>query len=883
MSSPEQIQEMCNAIQSLRADMQSLHAENLLLRQQATTREAGRDDLPPMPFTFGKYDGNPRFIKEFLDACAVYFSFRPRAFESGRARVGFLIANLTGSALAWATPLVTNQDPPVNDYALFVQDFKNRFERSEVQYDAFLDVRQGNQDLQGYIAQFQALAVSAGWPDMVQQTIFRRGLNEELKDELGRVVRPNTFQELVTIVLQIDYRLQERRAERRRGRGSAPRYSPPQGRRERPTPEEPMQIGSTRGPLTKTERRRRLKQNLSVRAMLDCGAARNFIDVTWAQENQIPLREKDRPIPVEGVDGRPLSSGLITMETEPVTRIKGQLRQRLDPPSSGAEEAESRLLAEQNSSSSSSRRAAYPGPDLPAAGMEKQRPILLLMQLSLLLRSDGQPIRKGSPLSLVPRNPLVHLGDPVQFNCSRDCPSVIFNWKGLDTKPGSVSSTPRYSVLFIASAAVHNEGSIICEATCQGHRSQGSSQLRIYSLPDTMQLDQHPEDSGSGQPAHLTCTIRRVYPLDALTLSWYQGERKLDSPEQQDISSEDDDRDEVQSYQLRLDLPRGTAIDGAAYHCEAELRLEDSTVRRNKTLIYNEPAGHTSAATSAPSMAHPITAVTIKPNSTTETATARHIKTETATTHVGTSKTAATGAVPSTDAVTTRVNPTSETATEMSSRTESSKVNSRNETSITRLSTRAEAATTRANPKHETTTEMSSTTDSEAATTLNPAEKTVICKGSPKNETATSRGHVTNENATNIVIPTTETVLAKGHPETERYSIKGYSPTEIPTTRRRSSAELLSSRLRDSAARKRSSSTKHAVITRPTTTLPTSFKSKQPTRRAPPEVGVDMDSVAVWTVFSVLGLLTSSVGIRHLWKRLRFWGAKKGSFELDRL
>ncbi|XP_069470070.1 protein LDOC1-like [Ambystoma mexicanum] len=136
MASLEQYQELVAAIQNLTAEVQSLRAENIDLRQQVVLRRDDHGDRPTMPLSFGKYDGHPGGLKDFLDASKVYFTFRPHAYETSRSKVGFIIANLSGNALSWATPLVSNDDTSLNDYDQFVTAFKDRFDRPEVLYSS---------------------------------------------------------------------------------------------------------------------------------------------------------------------------------------------------------------------------------------------------------------------------------------------------------------------------------------------------------------------------------------------------------------------------------------------------------------------------------------------------------------------------------------------------------------------------------------------------------------------------------------------------------------------------------------------------------------------------------------------------------------------------
>ncbi|XP_069497935.1 protein LDOC1-like [Ambystoma mexicanum] len=167
MATPEQIQELVAAVQSLNVEVrnlnqevQNLRIENNVLHQLVANREPRNSDLPTLPLASGKFDGTPKALKEFIEACNVHFAFRPNTFATGLSKVGYVISNLTGNALAWANPLVTTDDPVLRDWDAFLTQLKQTFERPETKYMAceeMLEVNQGQMDLLTYIARFKTI------------------------------------------------------------------------------------------------------------------------------------------------------------------------------------------------------------------------------------------------------------------------------------------------------------------------------------------------------------------------------------------------------------------------------------------------------------------------------------------------------------------------------------------------------------------------------------------------------------------------------------------------------------------------------------------------------------------------------------------------------
>ncbi|XP_069461275.1 protein LDOC1-like [Ambystoma mexicanum] len=157
MATPE-VQELVAAVQSLNLEVQNHKAANTALQQRMTERERPSTDLPSLPLVSGNFDGSPKRVKEFLDACNLHFSFRSQTFASDHAKVGFMITHMMGNALAWATPLVNQHDPVLQDYSTFKTLLQQTFLRTESTFLAsedLLDIRQGNSDLLTNISAFK--------------------------------------------------------------------------------------------------------------------------------------------------------------------------------------------------------------------------------------------------------------------------------------------------------------------------------------------------------------------------------------------------------------------------------------------------------------------------------------------------------------------------------------------------------------------------------------------------------------------------------------------------------------------------------------------------------------------------------------------------------
>ncbi len=230
--------------------------------------------------------------------------------------------------------------------------------------EQLLALSQGRKTAADYALSFRTLAAQTTWVEDTLKLLFRRGLNAELQSELACRDEGRTLSQFIELTIHIDNLIRARRMVR-----SAPR-SPPRSQ----NAGEPMQLGFT--PLTPQERERRMQnqlclycgqaghmrntcpvqpssdrrsvsditrsissassiklpvelrsqnQEIQTTALLDSGAAGNFIDSEFVSQHHLKLTPCTSSLAVEALDCRPLGKGKILHLTEPVKLHIGTL------------------------------------------------------------------------------------------------------------------------------------------------------------------------------------------------------------------------------------------------------------------------------------------------------------------------------------------------------------------------------------------------------------------------------------------------------------------------------------------------------------------------------------------------------------------------------
>uniref|UniRef100_A0A670ZQX1 DUF4939 domain-containing protein n=1 Tax=Pseudonaja textilis TaxID=8673 RepID=A0A670ZQX1_PSETE len=71
-----------------------------------------------------KFSGQMDMFPAFLGQCQLFMSLRPEDFPNDWAKVGFIISLLSGQAAKWATPLLTQDSPLLDNFQGFLQQMR---------------------------------------------------------------------------------------------------------------------------------------------------------------------------------------------------------------------------------------------------------------------------------------------------------------------------------------------------------------------------------------------------------------------------------------------------------------------------------------------------------------------------------------------------------------------------------------------------------------------------------------------------------------------------------------------------------------------------------------------------------------------------------------
>ncbi|KAL0181246.1 hypothetical protein M9458_023652, partial [Cirrhinus mrigala] len=218
----------------------------------------------------------------------------------------------------------------------------------------------GRRTAADYALTFHTLAAQSGWNDGPLKLHYRKGLNPVLQIELACRDEDLSLDQYIDLSIRVDNVMRARRSSRPLSAMQLP-AAPHEA------PAEPMQLGTTK--LTLEERERRLRGNLclycgqpghiratcptrpprqptsvsfdqptsnccvipvtlkledtviNTHALIDSGAAGNFIDTDFVKINHLPTLSCSPHVSVEALDRRPLGPGQVNRTTNNLTLL----------------------------------------------------------------------------------------------------------------------------------------------------------------------------------------------------------------------------------------------------------------------------------------------------------------------------------------------------------------------------------------------------------------------------------------------------------------------------------------------------------------------------------------------------------------------------------
>ena len=224
-----------------------------------------------------KFDGTSTKCKGFLLQCTLFVDQQPSLYSKDSSRIAFVCSLLTGRALEWATAVWGPDGSSFTSFRAFLRQFRSVFEHPTERGSAgeqLLNLSQGRRTTAEY-ALSCTLAAQTNWVEDTLKTIFRKGLTVVLQSELACRDEGKNLNQYIDLAIQVDNLIRSRRSTRTSHRSF----------QESTFDHEPMQVGFTH--LTPEERERRMQNHLC----LYCGQSGHM-------KSSCPVRPLSKSPPV---------------------------------------------------------------------------------------------------------------------------------------------------------------------------------------------------------------------------------------------------------------------------------------------------------------------------------------------------------------------------------------------------------------------------------------------------------------------------------------------------------------------------------------------------------------------------------------------------------
>lgn len=167
---------------------------------------------PREPFipTPARHSGDLGCCSQFLFQSSLVFSEQPLTYSSDVVKIAFASSILSGRAAAWALATSSSNSIFQSDFNAFSCEMWKVFDHPVKGREAFsrlLSLRQGGQSVSEFTVTFRILVAEADWDQTTLLGVFRRGLSEEVKDELAAREEAQSLDKLIDLAICLDNQL----------------------------------------------------------------------------------------------------------------------------------------------------------------------------------------------------------------------------------------------------------------------------------------------------------------------------------------------------------------------------------------------------------------------------------------------------------------------------------------------------------------------------------------------------------------------------------------------------------------------------------------------------------------------------------------------------
>ena len=267
MSNTPNQEDWHQAISQLHQRLMQLETrEHPIIVQTQSSKKTYKIALPE------KFDGSHSKFRDFLAAVNNYIAVKENEFSDDEAKSRFIGSLLCKEALTWYRHICETNVDLLLRHNEFINEFTSNFDdpnsRRNAQ-EALARMKQGKFNVASYGAKFRRLASETLYNETALIVLFRRGLNDEIKDVLCQTFEdPDNLEDFIKLCTKIDQRLAERRIEKSLSRNIpfAHFKRPNKPARNNNSETVPMEIDSmtfnNKKKITDEERQHRKKNNL---------------------------------------------------------------------------------------------------------------------------------------------------------------------------------------------------------------------------------------------------------------------------------------------------------------------------------------------------------------------------------------------------------------------------------------------------------------------------------------------------------------------------------------------------------------------------------------------------------------------------------------------